>query len=519
MKQNKATAQDAEFSDGKAPKPEPPPDAPGTAGNNLFRPIRPLPSNVTSSALPYRMDMLPDALRPWLADIAERGQFQFDFLAVAAMAALGSAVGRRCAVYPKQRDDWHEYPNLWAAIIGRPGAMKSPSLNAVLSPLRAIEGMWSSEYQAELATFQDTKFVHEVQAGAAKKLARSLAEKGEKFGPPGMDAPVEPVCRRLLTSDPTEAKLGELLSQNPMGITMELDELAVLNAMFEREPSLREFCLKGWSAKDCHTIDRIGRGTLRIEALCLSVIGGIQPGRIAPIVKTAMQGQGGDGLLQRFQLIAWPSGWDEPWRHVDRYPDSRAKEDARDLFERLVEMKPSDFPTAGEFGPHGLRFTADAQVLFNDWHGKLHASLRSAALPEALEASLAKGAKAVAGIALLCELADNPLAGAIGPDALEMALEWRKVAESHTAKMFSISEQTEADAARLIWKRVEAGDLNEGFTAREVKRRHWSGLSDSAEVDAGLAILAETGHLRADKIESGGRPSHSYAINPEALKK
>jgi hypothetical protein len=481
-----------------------------------FLPLRPLPVHTLDPVLHYVPEMLPENLRPWLLDVAERGQFPFDFLAVAAMSALGSIIGRRCAVYPKQQDDWHEYPNLWAAIIGRPGAMKSPALNAVLAPLRAIESQWAAQYSAALSQHEAELLRAGIEYKAAVSNAQKAAKEGNDFDTPERTNIEPPVCRRLLTSDPTEAKLGELLSQNPHGITLELDELAALNAMFEREPSLREFCLKGWSGKDSHTIDRIGRGTVRVEAVCLSVIGGIQPGRIAPAVSAAMQGAGGDGLLQRFQLIAWPDGWNEPWQNIDRWPDNQAKQNAKNLFERLMNMRPSDFPYTSEYSPHGLRFTREAQEIFNDWHTRLHQTLRGGGMTEALEASLAKGAKAVAGIALLRELAGNPNAKAIGTAALTCALEWGRVTESHTRRLFNIAQHTEASAALLIWKRIETGDFSDGFTAREIKQRHWSGLSDSAAVDAGLSILVECGWLRADRIENGGRPSYCYAINPAA---
>lgn len=484
----------------------------------VFAPWRPLPVPQLAEVPAYRPDMMPARLRPWLEDVAERGQFQFDFLAVAAMAALGSGVGRRCAVYLKQNDDWYEFPNLWAAIIGRPGAMKSPSLSAALSPLRALEAQWAAQHASELSQHEVEVLRATIAFKAALARAERAAQSGNDFDVPEKPSIEAPICRRLLTSDPTEAKLGELMSQNPYGIVFELDELAVLHAMFEREPSLREFCLKGWSGKESHTVDRMGRGTLRIEAVCLSIIGGIQPGRIAPLVQAAMQGKGADGLLQRFQLIAWPDGWSQPWRNVDRWPDSHARNEVRNLFERLAGMSREDFPCVGEFGPRGLRFTREAQDCFDDWHAGLHQTLRAGDVPEVLEAALAKGAKAVAGIALLCELADNPQAQAIGIDSLIRSLEWRRVSECHTRRLFSSASQAEADAASFIWKRIESGDLTNGFSAREIKQRHWNGLSESAVVDAGLSILVECGWLGAFKIESAGRPTHRYEINPAAPK-
>lgn len=519
----KAAAVDAEpateTTNGTAP---PPPRASSHTKNghappaNGFQPLRPLPEHLLEAVKPYREQLIPDILRPFLCDVAERSRFQFDYLAVAAMSALGSAVGRRCAVYPKQLDDWHEYPNIWAAIIGRPGAMKSPALNSMLSPLRAIESRWAEEYQAAMVLHDAAMMRHDIESKAAKANALSLAKAGKPYKLPDAADPQPPICKRLLTCDPTEAKLGELLSQNPFGLTVELDELAALHALIDREPSLREFFLKCWNGKEPHTIDRIGRGTIRIPSTCLTIVGGVQPGRIGPMVSSANNGAGGDGLLQRFQLIAWPSGWNEPWVNVDRLPDSKAKETARGLFEDLTQMGPDDFPRAGEYVPNGLRFTREAQGLFNEWHTAMHATLRGGGLSESLEASLAKSGKAVAGIALLCELADDLNAGAIGIQSLTRSLEWLEVSQSHTRRLFGCQQQTEADAAERIRKRIKSGDLSDGFTAREIKQRHWSGLADTAVVDAGLSVLVECGWLRPDKVEGPGRPTHRYAINPSA---
>ena len=57
--------------------------------------------------------LLPDTLRPWIEDIAQRVQCPPDFPAVGAMIALAAVVGRKIGIRPKRRDDWLEVPNLW----------------------------------------------------------------------------------------------------------------------------------------------------------------------------------------------------------------------------------------------------------------------------------------------------------------------------------------------------------------------------------------------------------------------
>lgn len=485
-----------------------------------FPPLRPLPERRATSVRPYREEMLPRALRPWISDVAERGQFHFDFLAVSVMAALGSVIGRRCAVYPKQRDDWHEFPNLWAAIIGRPGAMKSPALGEVLTPLRRIEARWRDEFRCEEQAYKERTLRAKIERDAMMTHARKAARQGNSFDLPGEDTDIPPpICRRLLTSDPTEAKLGELLSENPQGLTLELDELATLHALFEREPSLREFLLKAWSGRAPHTIDRIGRGTIHIPAVSLSVIGGIQPGRIAPMVKAAHEGKGGDGLLQRFQLVAWPDGWEKEWSNVDRRPDYQALNQACELFSIFAERKPEDFPVCSDYGPHGLRFTREAQECFDAWHGQLQRKLRTASLSETMEAARSKEGKLVAGMALLCELADDPSATQISASSLERALEWAAVAENHWRRLYGCAQEVDVEAVHLVWAKIKAGKLREGFTAREVKRCQWKGLTEAEVVDAALATLVECGWIMPERIHTGGsgRPSCRFLINPAAL--
>ena len=112
--------------------------------------IRPLPP-VRPAPPPFDFNLLPDALRPWVCDVAERVQCPPDFCAVTAMWALSVAVGRRVGVRPKRHDDWTAIPNLWCVLIGRPGVMKSPAMREMLRPLRRLEADARDAHAADLA--------------------------------------------------------------------------------------------------------------------------------------------------------------------------------------------------------------------------------------------------------------------------------------------------------------------------------------------------------------------------------
>ena len=80
--------------------------------------LRDLPPEL-HPVLPFDLELLPDALRPWISDVCERVQCPPDFVAVPVMVALGSLIGRKVRIRPKARDSWTVVPNVWGCIIGR----------------------------------------------------------------------------------------------------------------------------------------------------------------------------------------------------------------------------------------------------------------------------------------------------------------------------------------------------------------------------------------------------------------
>ncbi len=122
--------------------------------------------------------------------------------------------------------------------------------------------------------------------------------------------PVEPTLRRLIVNDATFEALHQTMSDNSAGILMVRDELTGWWSQLDRagREGERAFCLQAWNGDTGHTIDRIGRGTIHVEACCMSMLGGIQPGRLRSYLADALEdGPSNDGLIQRFQVMVWPT--------------------------------------------------------------------------------------------------------------------------------------------------------------------------------------------------------------------
>ena len=109
--------------------------------------------------------LLPEVLRAWIIDEAERMPCPPDFIAAAALVALGSIIGARCAIKPKARDSWLIVPNLWGGIVGDPSAKKSPAWGVALNPMDRLIAKARETHTAALADYETEKVVFEAQQG------------------------------------------------------------------------------------------------------------------------------------------------------------------------------------------------------------------------------------------------------------------------------------------------------------------------------------------------------------------
>ena len=77
---------------------------------------------------PMPLALVPAAFQGWLEDVAKRMQVPLEFVTIPAIVVASSVIGSQCRIRPKRRDDWAVMPNLWGAVIGRPGVMKGPAI-------------------------------------------------------------------------------------------------------------------------------------------------------------------------------------------------------------------------------------------------------------------------------------------------------------------------------------------------------------------------------------------------------
>ena len=476
----------------------------------------------------FDAELLPEALRCWVTDIAERMQCPPDFTAVGAVVALSSIIGARAVVRPKAKDDWVVVPNLWGAIIGRPGVMKSPALSEVMKPLHRLEKDGRELWQAAHDAWELDCKVAGMADDAKEKSAKGLAVKDPAAARALLqptDTPPEPTMRRYVVNDATVEKLADLLVTNQWGVLVYRDEMHGLLCSMDKQgqEGARGFYLTGYDGNQGHAVDRIGRGESYVPRVCLAMLGGIQPGKVQSYVRDAVAGGAGDdGLLQRFGLTVWPD-IERDFVYVDRWPDTLARQTAWAVFERLNQLQPADDDKAVEW-----RFSPDAPAIFEEWMVPFENEIRGDALHPALVSHLSKYRKLIPALALIFALVDTPdNANTIEATELVRALAWGEYLRSHAQRLYAAAVTPETAGAAALLVKIKAGKLTDAdgvlcdsFTPRLVAVKHWAGLGAADAVRKAADLLVDYGWLEKESTPTGaagGRPSERYLVHPVLL--
>jgi hypothetical protein len=473
----------------------------------------PLKSHLPS-VMPFDSKLLPIAFEKFVDDVARRMQAPPDFIAVGLMVSLSAIVGRRFVITPKQIDtSWEVTPNLWGMVIGRPSVKKTPTLKEALKPFEKLELQAKKTYQRELEDYKADEMLSGIKSRQAQKEAEKAVKEGNeaeasKLLKESHATPSRPTMKRLHVNNVTVEKLGELLQENPNGLLTFRDELSgwLKDLSKEEKTSDRAFYLEGWNGNSGFTFDRIGRGTTRIDTVTLSVLGGIQPGKIRPFIKDAISGGvSDDGLLQRFQLMVYP---DIPhkWEYIDEPYSQTARESVFNVFSTIDGWDVMD-------NPYYVRFSTKAQDTFVDWLTQLEHKIRDDLHP-AIENHLSKYRSLIPSLALLIHIADNLKTPTddISLQSLEKAIRWGEYLESHAQRVYSMGADSTITNAKLIVKRFDKlGDI---FSKREIQRKGWVGLTTNEAIQEALDLLVDYGYLREVKITTNGRLSSRYCVNP-----
>ena len=470
--------------------------------------------------------LLPATLADFVLDEADRMPCSPDYIAAALIVCLGSVIGARCGIKPKRRDDWIVTPNLFGGIVGDPSSKKSPALGTVTRFLDRLEAKEAEKLEDAKKIFDAEKAAFEAHQAAVKNSMKAAAKgKGDHLKMNAaiadlqdLQPPEEPKERRFKSNDSTVEKLGDLLVHNPQGMLVYRDELIGLLASWEKEGKEgdKAFYLEGWNGTASFNIDRIGRGSLHIKNLCISVFGGIQPDLLERYLAGITNSLDNDGRIQRFQIMVYPNA--VPWEWRDRYPVKGAREAVRDLFDRLAVFDPvQDGATPNDDFvklPH-FYFDDAAQDIFVEWCTELHTVQIANEQNPLMQQHLGKFEKLFCSIALILHLAEGSI-GQVTAASASRAVAWCEYLTGHARRIYGLVEAANVTTARMVSRRLADGKLDDGFTVRDMVRKQWSGVTTYMQAETALAILEENGHVQSqDSINILGPRTVCYIVNPQ----
>lgn len=504
-------------------------------------------------------DMMPSTLWLYCQNNAKRLSTPIEYIAVPLLVALSSVIGVKVGAYPKHYDDWDIVPNLWGAIIGNPSTKKSPAIDSGLKPLNNLVHHAKAGYEQAQKDFATQKEVNKHKSSAlegelkalAKKQAKQadddenlitddeLTAKAQSIAEANEADNNEPILKRYIANDGTHQKLGEILAQTNNGLLIARDELTGLLASLDGEQNndARNFYLEAFNGTGSHVMDRVGRGSTFIETHCLSVIGGIQPNKLERYLSKTIKGLDNDGLMQRFQLAVYPDHI-KGLKEQDIAPDKEIRQAVYDLFEIIDNMSVGDLIKYGANPPDDFNkrpyfyFNDQAYQAFMSWYDDNKAKAEVCEHSVMAE-HMMKYPKTIPSLALIFHLVDciehQANLGRIGMNALSAALKWHCMLETHMVRIYSlVTDSANIKAAYLSEKLLNMAKnstdktdetlwINGGFTARQLIRKGWKGLTDSDDVQNALEVLLENKWLDWQEVPStgqGGRPTERYYINP-----
>ncbi len=446
---------------------------------------------------------------PWIFSSAEVKSAHPDYVALALITTASALIGNSRRAHPW--DGWVEATVLWGMLIGDPSSGKSPSLDAVLDPLKHIEKTLALKYKRELADWEDKHEIAQLVCANWKSNVKAALAAGDS--PPAMPKDARtvkaPIRKRIQVSDITTEKVTELLADTWRGLLQCRDELSGWLSSMDRYSNGgdRPFWLEAHGGRS-YSVDRKShREPLIVDHLSVSVLGGAQPEKFDELLLRSKD----DGLVARFLMVfPEPPPLARPSAKLDEATPLRA-------FERLFSLEPAT-DDAGAPQPMSVPFDEDARSALQDFRSQCRDWGDSAHGP--MKSHMGKLPGLAARVSLILALMDWSIGHEPEPvqmiDARLVRRARKYVGEHlrlHAERACRSSVPTDIRGA----KRIADYILSKNLTVvgqREIQRCGFSGLDLVSGIRAAIQVLIEAEWLEPIESKGQGRKPIKYSVNP-----
>lgn len=453
---------------------------------------------------PFPVSCLPKTLADYLNAVCNFIQVDSSMVALPMLSVLSLCLqGKAIVSYPANAHT--ESINLYTLTVAPPGERKSGVYKALIRPVEEYQRRYNEVHHNAIEEYKSKRQFFERQKQAAmsgknaslarvQELTKELCELQE----------VHELC--LICSDTTpEALSVEMLKQGGCMAVMD-DEgsvFDVISGMYSGGQGNINLFLKAYDGSP-HTIFRRTSENITLEAPYLTIGLMTQPQQFSQTMSNPQFS--GRGLIQRF-LFAFPNGraGNQSYTSTNIPPSIQQAYD--ELITRLLKMPKSDKPVK-------LTHDTESYSAFHNYHDMLQSKMKSNGIFENMKEYASKQfgkVLKIAGLLHLCEhSADKPINGQTAMNAINIGL-WT---ENQALLAFDggAGEDELTKNARYIIKRLISSGSSI-MTKREMKHL-CRAIHDEAVFDEVTELLEDMKYIRSERVETSGRPTIQYHINP-----
>ena len=491
--------------------------------------ITPLPERgEAGEAEPYRLALLPAAIREAAGEVARFSMVPDTSPAVIGLSVLAAAIGKKAVIV--ERAGLEHYPALFFSLVAYSGERKSPPFKLMTFPLE----QWAEEQHAHYETLKrEAKATNEmidVQAAAlktrAKKDGASLEHMTRELSELEARRIQPPPFPSLFTTDTTEQRLFQKLhDRGGAYAVMSGEGRPVLDAIMGKYSGDNRtgdaIYLAGISG-DTITRDRVGGDNGPEERVitrpCLNVCVMVQQGKY--LEAASHPALRDSGALARIWPVWLPT---MAGSRIERADDAGLNIDRLTGFNRMVRDVLNHQPEKNQAGhaiPHKAHLSPEAAAARREFHNAIEASMAEAGELADVRDIASKAVSQTCKLALVLHIAEqhNRLSLPESTISLETWAVAQALGTWHLSEAVRVQrladEDTSLEAARRVLRWIARDRLTEISTTLLTQQGPRPRLKAN-QAGAVLDMLEACGYLMANKPD--GRRKPVYKVNPAYL--
>ncbi len=453
---------------------------------------------------PFPINSLPNPLSDCLNAVCDFVQVDSAMVALPMLSVLSLCLQSK-AIVAHPANDHTESINLYTLTIAPPGERKSGVFKALMKPVEEYQRRYNELHYMDIEESKSKRQFLERQKQAAMSGKNASLERVQEL--------TKELCEleqvhemRLICSDTTpEALSGEMLKQGGCMAVMD-DEgsvFDVISGMYNGGQGNINLFLKAYDGSP-HTIFRRTSDNITLNAPYLTIGIMTQPQQFMQTMSNPQFS--GRGLMQRF-LFSFPEGRAGLQAYTSRNIPQNIQQSYDELITKLLRMPKNDTPVK-------LIHDKESYNIFHDYYDLLQSKMCNGGIFENMKEYAAKHfgkVLKIAGLLHLCEhKPDEPINGQTALNAVSIGL-W---AENQALLAFNggAGEDENTKNTKYIINRLKSSG-SKIMTKRELKHL-CRAIHDDAAFDEAIELLEYMNYMRSERIETAGRPSVRYYINP-----